>query len=115
MLQPSEGRSCAQVAHPSQHHLPAGDQDGTALEMAFSKKKIEERKAWLRAYEPGTFLDHTAEEITYHDFVNKVFALSHTCLLAAIKPWRQPCKQESWHLPQTCNERHHVLECIWRM
>ena len=89
-----EGGSYATVAHQSHHRLPAGDQDGTALEMAFSKKKIEERKAWLRAYEPGTFLDHTAEEITYHDFVNKVCALSHTCLQAAITLWRQPCVQE---------------------
>ena len=91
MLQPPEGGSCA---YHSQHCLRAGDQDGTALEMAFSKKKIEERKAWLRAYEPGTFLDHTAEEITYHDFVNKVCALSPACLQAAIRLWRHPCVQE---------------------
>jgi len=50
----------------------AGGEDGTALEMAFSRKKIEERKAWLRSFVPGTYLDHTAIDITYTDFVNKV-------------------------------------------
>ncbi|KAL3140495.1 hypothetical protein ABBQ32_005081 [Trebouxia sp. C0010 RCD-2024] len=50
----------------------AGGEDGTALEMAFSRKKIEERKAWLRGFVPGTYLDHTASDISYTDFVNKV-------------------------------------------
>lgn len=48
-----------------------GAEDGTALEMAFSRKKIEERKAWLRGFLPGTYLDHTASDISYTDFVNK--------------------------------------------
>lgn len=54
--------------------------------MAFSRKKIEERKAWLRGFVPGTYLDHTASDITYTDFVNKVWSLTqyaclpdHTC------------------------------------
>lgn len=53
----------------------AGDVDGTSIELAFSKKKIEERKAWLRAFVPGTFLDHTAEEISYSDFINRELIL----------------------------------------
>lgn len=40
--------------------------------MAFSKKKVEDRKAWLQAYSPGTFLDHTADLISYSEFVHKV-------------------------------------------
>lgn len=54
--------------------LGAGAEDGTALEMAFSRKKIEERKAWLRGFMPGTYLDHTASDISYTDFVNKARA-----------------------------------------
>jgi len=50
----------------------AGDQDATSLELAFSKKKIEERKAWLQSFTAGTFLDQSADEITYSDFVDKV-------------------------------------------
>ena len=49
-----------------------GAEDGQAIEMAFSKKKVEERKDWLRSYVAGTFLDHTAETISYNEFVHKV-------------------------------------------
>lgn len=47
--------------------------------MAFSRKKIEERKAWLRGFVPGTYLDHTASDISYTDFVNKV-SYSNVCI-----------------------------------
>jgi DNA topoisomerase-2 len=49
-----------------------GDQDGNAIEMAFSKKRVDERKEWLGAYTPGTFLDNSASAISYHDFIHKV-------------------------------------------
>ncbi|MEW5304966.1 MAG: hypothetical protein WDW36_007539 [Sanguina aurantia] len=52
-----------------------GDADSEAIEMAFSKKKIEERKAWLSNFVPGTFLDHSATHITYTDFINKELIL----------------------------------------
>ncbi|XP_059462496.1 DNA topoisomerase 2 isoform X2 [Corylus avellana] len=51
------------------------DQDGEAIELAFSKKKIEERKNWLRRFEPGTHLDQEAKLIKYSDFVNKELIL----------------------------------------
>ena len=51
---------------------PAGDEDGQALEMAFSKKKVDDRKQWLQGFQPGTFLDHTADTISYSEFVHKV-------------------------------------------
>ncbi|KAG6629641.1 hypothetical protein CIPAW_14G099000 [Carya illinoinensis] len=50
-------------------------QDGDAIELAFSKNKIEERKNWLRRFEPGTHLDQTAKLIKYSDFVNKELIL----------------------------------------
>lgn len=40
--------------------------------MAFSKKKVEDRKKWLSAYTAGTFLDQSVGEISYKDFVHKV-------------------------------------------
>ena len=51
--------------------------------MAFSRKKIEERKAWLRGFVPGTYLDHTASDITYTDFVNKV--VQAPCALLSVQ------------------------------
>ncbi|KAK9813254.1 hypothetical protein WJX72_011500 [[Myrmecia] bisecta] len=52
-----------------------GDEDAAAIEMAFSKKKIEERKAWLKQFVPGTFLDQSGEFITYSNFINKELIL----------------------------------------
>jgi hypothetical protein len=40
--------------------------------MAFSKKKVDDRKQWLQGFVPGTFLDHTADTISYSHFVHKV-------------------------------------------
>ncbi|KAM0934081.1 putative DNA topoisomerase (ATP-hydrolyzing) [Dioscorea sansibarensis] len=51
------------------------DQDGDAIELAFSKKKIEARKNWLRQFEPGTYLDQSEKLIKYSDFVNKELIL----------------------------------------
>ncbi|XP_057978601.1 DNA topoisomerase 2 isoform X2 [Malania oleifera] len=49
----------------------ADEQDGDAIELAFSKKKIEARKNWLRQYQPGTCLDQKQRLIKYSEFVNK--------------------------------------------
>ena len=68
--------------------LVAGGEDGTALEMAFSRKKIEERKTWLRGFVPGTYLDHTASDISYTDFVNKVCGCKQ---VSCIENWSLIC------------------------
>lgn len=65
----------ASLAHHRKRFVWGGAEDGAALEMAFSKKKVEERKDWLRAFVPGTFLDHAAEEIRYSDFVHRELIL----------------------------------------
>lgn len=53
--------------------------------MAFSKKRVEDRKKWLTAYEPGTFLDMTTDDIKYDEFVNKELILfSRADLLRSI-------------------------------
>ncbi|KAL2817993.1 DNA topoisomerase, partial [Aspergillus cavernicola] len=51
------------------------DQEAALIELAFSKKKIEERKEWLRQFKPGTYLDHSVEKITYTDFINRELIL----------------------------------------
>lgn len=48
------------------------DNDGQAIEMAFSKRTVEDRKTWLSNYVPGTFLNMAGETVSYTDFVNKV-------------------------------------------
>lgn len=51
------------------------DGDRELFELAFSKKKADERKDWLRNFKPGTFLDHRLQEIPYSEFINKELIL----------------------------------------
>ncbi|ODH47460.1 DNA topoisomerase 2 [Paracoccidioides brasiliensis] len=60
--------------HLKQFHVMQ-DNEAQLIDLAFSKKKADERKEWLRQFKPGTFLDHTTEEITYTDFINKELIL----------------------------------------
>ncbi|CDJ41830.1 DNA topoisomerase II, putative [Eimeria tenella] len=48
-----------------------GTGDGELIDMAFSKKRAEDRKRWLQGYREGTFVDHSVRELTFSDFVNK--------------------------------------------
>ncbi|KAG5550593.1 hypothetical protein RHGRI_015519 [Rhododendron griersonianum] len=50
------------------------EQDGEAIELAFSKKKFEARKNWLRHFELGTYLDQK-EKLINSDFVYKELIL----------------------------------------
>ncbi|QSS48677.1 DNA topoisomerase II [Histoplasma capsulatum var. duboisii H88] len=60
--------------HLKQFHVMQ-DHEAELIDLAFSKKKADERKEWLRQFKPGTFLDHTTDEITYTDFINKELIL----------------------------------------
>lgn len=51
------------------------DEEEKLIDLAFSKKKADDRKEWLRQFKPGTFLDHAAGKISYTDFVNKELIL----------------------------------------
>ncbi|CAE6368969.1 unnamed protein product [Rhizoctonia solani] len=45
------------------------------IDMAFNKKKADDRKDWLRQFKPGTFIDHSVQEISYTDFINRELIL----------------------------------------
>lgn len=45
------------------------------VDMAFNKKKADDRKEWLRKFQPGTYMDHRVDEIPIADFVNKELIL----------------------------------------
>ncbi|KJE90404.1 DNA topoisomerase II [Capsaspora owczarzaki ATCC 30864] len=60
------------------HQIPftwSGEDDGQAIDLAFSKKRADDRKEWLRQFRAGTFLDHQTEAITYSEFINKELIL----------------------------------------
>ncbi|TFY75740.1 hypothetical protein EWM64_g8272 [Hericium alpestre] len=64
--------------HMSKHMIPfAPTQEGDKelIELAFSKKKADDRKEWLRQFKPGTYLDHDTDEISYSDFINRELIL----------------------------------------
>ncbi|KAF8604983.1 DNA topoisomerase II [Ceratobasidium sp. AG-I] len=49
--------------------------DRELIDMAFNKKKADDRKDWLRQFKPGTFIDHSVQEISYSDFINRELIL----------------------------------------
>ena len=51
------------------------DNDRELVDLAFSKKKADDRKEWLRTYRPGIFMDHSMREIPISDFINKELIL----------------------------------------
>ncbi|KAF6995935.1 hypothetical protein CFC21_012354 [Triticum aestivum] len=72
-----EGRDYFEdITHHKKDFVWADDkEDGEAIELAFSKKKIAERKDWLTNYQPGTCLDQREKRIKYSDFINKELIL----------------------------------------
>ena len=64
------------------------------MDMAFSKKRVEDRKTWLRSLEPGAFVDYGVDALAYKDFVHKELSLfsvadnqrSIPCVVDGLKP-----------------------------
>jgi len=54
---------------------PTQENDRGLIDMAFNKKKADDRKEWLRGFEPGTHLDQNVSQITYTEFINKELIL----------------------------------------
>ena len=53
----------------------SGEEADEAIDMAFSKKRVADRKQWLGAFQEGTFLDHNEAQLTFKDFVDKELIL----------------------------------------
>ena len=49
--------------------------DHDLVDLAFNKKKADDRKEWLRQFVPGTYLDHRIRNIPISDFINKELIL----------------------------------------
>ncbi|WRT66491.1 uncharacterized protein IL334_003450 [Kwoniella shivajii] len=75
----SEAKDAQKYFADLQRHRIAFDtlktEDRALIDMAFSKKKADDRKEWLRQFKPGTFLDHDTDVIPISDFVNKELIL----------------------------------------
>ncbi|KDQ54971.1 hypothetical protein JAAARDRAFT_196340 [Jaapia argillacea MUCL 33604] len=65
-------------SHMQKHMIPFSttqEGDRELIELAFSKKKADERKEWLRQFKPGTYLNHDIDEIPMSDFINRELIL----------------------------------------
>lgn len=73
---PEEAREyfAALDKHMKTFHELEGDDRGL-IDLAFSKKKADDRKDWLQAFQPGTHLDPNLEIIPISDFINKELIL----------------------------------------
>lgn len=51
------------------------DLENSKIELVFSKKKADDRKHWLEAFEPGTFMDYSEfrSAVTYAEFIDNEF------------------------------------------
>ncbi|CCH45177.1 DNA topoisomerase II [Wickerhamomyces ciferrii] len=54
---------------------PLEENDKGLIDLAFSKKKADHRKEWLRGFVPGTHLDIDLNEIPISEFINKELIL----------------------------------------
>ncbi|KAJ3300106.1 DNA topoisomerase 2 [Borealophlyctis nickersoniae] len=62
----------------NQHQKPFArveDVDRGLIDLAFNKKKADDRKEWLRNFTPGTHIDTNVDKIKVADFVNKELIL----------------------------------------
>jgi len=53
------------------NYIHNGDSSNEVLDMAFNKKRAEDRKKWLEDYDINTTLDYNNPNVTVEDFVNK--------------------------------------------
>ena len=57
-----------------QHELTfewEGEEASGLIERAFAKSKADERKDWLRGYDPEVYVDHSLANLSYSDFIDK--------------------------------------------
>ncbi|KAG0015996.1 DNA topoisomerase 2 [Entomortierella chlamydospora] len=65
----------SQMALHKKEFAPVTDEARSLVDMAFNKKKADERKEWLSNFQPGTFLDTSIDKIPIEDFINKELIL----------------------------------------
>ncbi|CAD7943152.1 unnamed protein product [Amoebophrya sp. A120] len=48
---------------------------GEALDLAFNKKRADDRKDWMMQHVEGEYVDHTQPSVSYKDFIDKEYVL----------------------------------------
>ncbi|KAG0365746.1 DNA topoisomerase [Gamsiella multidivaricata] len=65
----------SQMDRHKKEFAPSTDEARALVDMAFNKKKADERKEWLARFQPGTYLDTQIDKIPIEDFINKELIL----------------------------------------
>ncbi|KAF9943264.1 DNA topoisomerase 2 [Mortierella alpina] len=65
----------SQMERHKKEFAPPSQEARDLIDMAFNKKKADERKDWLSQFQPGTFLDARIDKIPIEDFINKELIL----------------------------------------
>lgn len=73
---------------------PIEPQERLLIDMAFNKKKADERKDWLKTFRSDVHMDHSVSRICYSDFIHKELLLfsmadnirSIPCVVDGLKP-----------------------------
>jgi len=47
------------------------DKDDECIDLAFNKKRADDRKEWINECEDDSYVDHSADSVSYSDFVHK--------------------------------------------
>ena len=50
---------------------PDAKKTDEAIDLAFNKKKANDRKEWLKTFDPAVVVDHNIKQLSYPDFVDK--------------------------------------------
>jgi DNA topoisomerase-2 len=53
------------------HYYHSGSEDDDFINLAFDKKRADDRKKWLTEYDRQNVLDHTKIDVTFGEFINK--------------------------------------------
>ncbi|KAF8981657.1 DNA topoisomerase 2 [Entomortierella lignicola] len=65
----------SQMVLHKKEFAPSNDEARNLIDMAFNKKKADERKEWLSNFQPGTYLDTNMDKIPIEDFINRELIL----------------------------------------
>ncbi|KAK9768521.1 DNA topoisomerase 2 [Basidiobolus ranarum] len=65
----------AALEYHRKNFAKAGPEDRVLIDMAFNKKKADNRKEWLRNFKIGTYMDHSVPQIEISDFINRELIL----------------------------------------
>jgi hypothetical protein len=77
------------------------------VDMAFAKKRVEDRKQWLLKLEAGVHINYDVERINYNDFINRELILfSHADIVRSLPHFMDGLKPSQRKVLFACFKRN---------